>query len=236
VRTSKEREYFRSSQAHNTVSVDGSAQSVPGSAFSWVYIGQTRQRSNAETPSVSSITGEHTGFFRLSDPVRHVRTFVLRKSEGLRKDLFPYLLVLDHFNATEIHHYTLHWQYSPQCAVVEDCRKVIIFDGVGKRLAVMSMMIEGQGQISPLANTLEEGWASHCYGQREPAPRLIGKCVKKGSFTVITVLVPYKGTDSQRALRAFALDLEAIREDVGVEAKETLRDLPGWLSGDLYSN
>lgn len=71
------RQYFRSTRAHNTISVDEADQSTMIGLFMW------GQRANAQCthwdpdPRCTSVAGQHDGFTRLPDPVTHTRRLEL---------------------------------------------------------------------------------------------------------------------------------------------------------------
>ena len=69
-----DRDRFRSSLVHNTVSVDGQSSSVSSGPFSWSHVASVRAREWVTQPRFDFLEGEHDGFQRLADPVRHVRS------------------------------------------------------------------------------------------------------------------------------------------------------------------
>lgn len=95
------RRYFRSTAAHNTVRVDGRDQADYAGPFLWAshadgHLDVLQERSDAFT-----VAGEHEGYRRLPDPVRHQRTVRFRAGAGYR--------IEDRLSATGPHHYELFW-------------------------------------------------------------------------------------------------------------------------------
>jgi hypothetical protein len=56
------RDWFRRSQAHNTVSIDGESSSDPAGAFSWNTIAECRLRQWISNDRFDFVSGEHDGF------------------------------------------------------------------------------------------------------------------------------------------------------------------------------
>jgi hypothetical protein len=75
------RDAFRSTAAHNTLVVDGQDQSTPRDRMSWVHKAQSRAHRWVTTPWFDLADGEHDGYCRLADPVRHRRTIAFVKPD-----------------------------------------------------------------------------------------------------------------------------------------------------------
>ena len=148
------RRYFRSTGAHNTVTVDGLDQAVQETAFMWRQPFNSTLVRSESAPGVYRALARHDGYARLPGKVVHWRGFVL-KSTG-------FLLVWDHLDGVGAHHLELRWHTGGVAAhtggtwlLGEDT--VLDIDG-GEQTVV-------QGQTDPLA-----GWRSPVYGIRQPAP------------------------------------------------------------------
>ncbi|MCU1272467.1 MAG: putative Heparinase family protein [Acidobacteriaceae bacterium] len=100
-----ERNLFRGTAMHNTLTVDGQDQAEPDDPFSW------KQEIGAKTErwivgeTFDLIIGSHSGYSRLPDPVTHRRWIV-----GLRSGAF---LVRDVIEGEGEHRLELSWQLSP---------------------------------------------------------------------------------------------------------------------------
>ncbi|HEX4468496.1 MAG TPA: heparinase II/III family protein, partial [Gemmatimonadaceae bacterium] len=69
-----DREYFRGSAAHNTVTLDERSSAEPGeSVFNWQSVPQSRATAWVTTPIFDFFKGEHDGFRRLASPAMHSR-------------------------------------------------------------------------------------------------------------------------------------------------------------------
>jgi hypothetical protein len=69
----KERQAFRGTRAHNTLAVDGLDQAQPEGPFAWSSLAVTRAEGWIPAPSFSFFSGSHSGYERLTRPVRHRR-------------------------------------------------------------------------------------------------------------------------------------------------------------------
>jgi hypothetical protein len=71
-----ERDTFRGTRYHNTMTVDGIDQAQPEGPFSWSSIPATKVESYISAPTFTYFVASHSGYERLVQPVRH-RRFVL---------------------------------------------------------------------------------------------------------------------------------------------------------------
>lgn len=193
------RDWFRSSHAHNTVTVDGESSSVPNGAFSWkTQAGCSLQRwmSNERFDFVS---GRHDGFMRLSDPA-----MVTREILFLKRD---YWIIRDVLSSANPHRVDLwfHFDASPDAESMLDIRCL------------------GEGQWVE-----EEAFVSHCYGQKEPAKAgRFSVTVKGGGDDVITFLLPQQAGVEWKVAeiqaeggRAFEVSVGNTRDIVMIRAGE----------------
>ncbi len=67
------RRYFKSTRAHNTVTVDGMDQANQASGFIWTRAYESRVVDRVEDGGGFSIEAQHNGYCRLECPVRHFR-------------------------------------------------------------------------------------------------------------------------------------------------------------------
>jgi len=145
------RRYFRSTRAHNTVTVDGLDQAVQESAFMWSCPYDTRlvASSGSQVDVVGRILMRHDGYRRIN--VIHWRA-VLLKRNGL-------VLVWDRLEGQGEHEFELNWHLGS---------KLLSSGPDGDELAFGNdyrIVVQGgrsslhKGEIDP-----PSGWQSHCYG------------------------------------------------------------------------
>ncbi len=145
---------------HNTVTVDGKDQMTMLSRFTWTNWSKGRALKHDQ----NLWQGEHDGY----KPVSHKRTVM-----SLDGDRW---LVVDHLNASDSHHYALHW-------LLADFGIQKLASGYGVLLSHMDSklsdskfkiqlsLIQGNGNFSIVRAdpTSTRGWRSRYYGHKEPA-------------------------------------------------------------------
>jgi hypothetical protein len=90
-----DRDWFRSTRAHNTVEVDGQDQCEFWGAFRAAHMPKVRRLRLDVREEIVVVSAEHNGYRRLSDPVTHRRTFAWIPDAGL--------VVIDRLVSTEAH-------------------------------------------------------------------------------------------------------------------------------------
>jgi hypothetical protein len=109
------RDRFRSSNAHNTLALDGASSSVPGeSAFRWAQVAHARTKTWTTDARFDLFEGEHDGYMRLSPAAAGVTRGVL----FLKGD---YWVVRDRVESEGAHACELRFQFAADAApFVED--------------------------------------------------------------------------------------------------------------------
>ena len=163
---SQDRDQFRTSEAHNTITVDGQSQSIPAGPFSWSRVAGAKIRGFIAGNGYDYFEGSHTGYERLDDAVRHQRAILFVKADGEERGFeepSPYLVVRDTLVAEERHRYVITYHLAPGCSAIADGNRVIVSEPEGRRLNITVF-----GQSLPHASVVQ-GWVSRGYGRREPA-------------------------------------------------------------------
>ncbi|MBI3168596.1 MAG: heparinase II/III-family protein, partial [Chloroflexi bacterium] len=174
---------------HNTVTVDGKDQMTMVSRFTWTNWAKGRVLKHTD----DLWQGEHDGY----KPVRHKRTVM-----ALEGDRW---LVVDHLDAAESHHYSLHWLLGDGKYGVEELTpkeiipaKLLLINYMDSHLPSSKILIqagvmEGEGKSSivradPMST---RGWRSRYYGHKEPAISLMLEADQP--HTCFWTLFGYKG-------------------------------------------
>jgi uncharacterized heparinase superfamily protein len=187
------REFFRSTAAHNTVTVDGRSQSEPGGSFLWLDKARARLRDFRSDDAEGVFAGEHDGYRRLPDPVLHRRDIAWSGSG----DRFT---ITDTLIGQKQHSVCIAWHFAPSCEVAlhEEGARVITAGAVllfsvriagarSQRVAFRWALHRGQ------TNALH-GWHSGRFGRREPAASLLLHTDLAGTAQAITdIAIDYKG-------------------------------------------
>jgi alkylhydroperoxidase family enzyme len=153
------RRYFRGTSAHNTVAIDGEHQSVFGGNFLWL----AHAKAAAETFDISGGTqilrAHQDGYRRLSDPVRHRRTWRYHTDHSR-------LTITDEILCGGTHSLAIYWHFAPECTVTQrghtitaerdDVRVVLLCPG-----GLSPILVSGR-EKSPL------GWYSTGFDVKVP--------------------------------------------------------------------
>ena len=150
------RDWFRSSHAHNTVTVDDQSSSVSAGAFSWSTIAQCTLRKWITEELFDFVSGEHDGF----RPATVIREILFLKPD--------YWIVRDLLVSSGSHRVDIRFNTDPN--------------------ANLDLQCFGNGQLVE-----EEGWVSHCYGQKERAKTLTFAATLSGGESVYSFLFPSGG-------------------------------------------
>jgi len=157
------REKFRSTAFHNTVQVDGQEiNRLGGKGKMWTMYPDARPivRAWESTPAQDRFVGEHTGYTRLPDPVRHVREIIFAK-QPVRWE------ITDTLTGTAAHSLKGYFHLHPEVQVIagDSC---YILSGPGR----VSLKLEWKGP-EDIVWSVEDGWYSPSYGVRQPTKVLV---------------------------------------------------------------
>ena len=214
------RTHFRTTSAHNTVTVDDEPQSEPGGTFQWRLQARAHLRCRFEYPGVAYIEGEHDGYARLYEPVTHRRRVFYAGT---------YWALLDEFSGEGEHSFEAGYQFAPglrvsaagtgpdQCdvrvAARGEARLELIAFGSGPPKAYL---VEGSERPA-------QGWVSRRYGHREPAPVLRVRMRAKAPALFATLLFPsafFRGSVRQAVARRLEIGLEGLACEIRGECLE----------------
>jgi heparinase II/III-like protein len=183
------REYFRSTAAHSTVSVDGQSQAATAGAFRWQQRPAARVQRWTSTDTADVIDAVSDAYGRLADPVTHRRRVLFVKPR--------YWLIVDDLLGSAEHRVDVGFQFAP-LRVDGDGSWVRAHGRAGSGLLLRAFA------TAPLAADVIEGWVAPDYGRRRPAPFLRLSTVVRLPLRVVTVLWPVEHSDAP------APDVEAL--------------------------
>ncbi|MGA9772428.1 MAG: alginate lyase family protein [Blastocatellia bacterium] len=176
------RDWFRSTEAHNTVTVDGEAQSIPAGPFSWNHIANAKAREFIAGIQFDYFEGAHDGYARLSDTVTHARSLMFVKGRG--SQLPSYLIVRDDFKARGAHRYAARYHFDSGCLAEATANRVQAINSCDDKLGIFAF-----GSREPQAR-IEEGWVSRVYGKRNPAPVAVIETEGGGQQELMAFIIP----------------------------------------------
>ncbi|HEX6717465.1 MAG TPA: alginate lyase family protein, partial [Pyrinomonadaceae bacterium] len=157
------RDWFRSSHAHNTLTVDDESSSVTSGPFSWKSIARCTLEKWISHDRFDFVSGRHDGFMRLPDSVMVKRDILFIKGD--------YWIIRDSVTASEEHEVAVRFH----------------FDSPPGTESALEIRCFGNGRTIE-----EEAFVSHCYGQREPAKVSCFSAALSGRGEIISFLLPAK--------------------------------------------
>jgi hypothetical protein len=202
--------WFKSSQAHNTIVVDG--QDSSELADEWMFKTKAKSVLNcwSSTAGFDYVDGRHEGYHRLPDPVTHRRRALFIKPH--------FWLVLDELAAASHHVYDqyFHFATGAELSPADDLSFTAKYKN-GAGIVVKPLMRDGlrvqtyYGSVDPI-----QGWVSYDYAVRVPAHAV--RYTREGDRTTYfaTLLAPFRG--QPKPYRAEVLGEGAFRilgEDAG---------------------
>jgi hypothetical protein len=180
-----DRDHFRHSAAHNTVTVDGESASVSDGPFSWTYRADATAESWWTGGVVDRLVGSHPGFQRLSNPAMHRRSVYFVRGE--------YWLVVDTILTAGSHESTAHFHAALGARVTPLTRESAWIDAScadGPR----RLFFAAAGDVDSLE--WSEDWVSPSYGSRARAPYARVTSRGEGRRDLVTVLCPVLGEET----------------------------------------
>jgi hypothetical protein len=190
----EERNYFRGTAAHNTVTVDGESSSVPTSAFRWGHVARSRLAAWMSHPRFDYFEGAHDGYARLSEPAIHRRSVLFLKR--------GYWVIRDRIESSGSHRVSVHFHCAPGVTAQVDGDRDLILTGAG---ACSGTTLRIAGFARGLTLTRADGCVSPSYGVRAPATVCALTTEGDGQQEVVTFVLP--GGGGMSAERAAEIDV-----------------------------
>jgi len=186
------RDYFRSSAAHNTLTIDAQSSSVPAGPFSW---NETANASIMEWKSNARfdfLIGAHDGYERLAPaPAIHTRCVLF-----LKKD---YWVIRDRVKTGGAHDYGLNFHFAAGSEVALEENKGAISSPIERTDGEPGLQIVSFGESGEWR--CNEDWISSCYGSRTSAPVCTFSAKGAGPQEFFSFLVPRRASDALSHVR-----------------------------------
>ncbi len=99
------RDHFRTTAAHNTLTIDGRSASEPSNTFGWKTRAECERKTWISEEHFDFFEGSHTGYERLSNGAIHTRSILFLKGD--------YWIMRDLVETTGGHEYSLNFHYAP---------------------------------------------------------------------------------------------------------------------------
>jgi hypothetical protein len=196
--SAEKRDWFRSSSAHNCLTINGESSSVPGGPFSWEQIASCSQQDWISNKYFDFFKGQHDGYLRVNPDFSHVRSVLFLKNE--------YCIIRDQVEATGSKvdlwfHFAPEWLPVIGAGCDPEARTAIVEEQL-----VLTIFGGGTDIIS------EKGWVSYCYGSKQEATVCRYSTSVEGTTDVFTFLLPIKrGVAPPSVYQMAAIDGYAFR-------------------------
>ncbi|MDT7603944.1 MAG: hypothetical protein QOF61_1941 [Acidobacteriota bacterium] len=208
------RDHFRSTSAHNTLTIDGEPSSVPARAFQWKHVARSTLRRWINGSRFDLFEGAHDGYARLASPATHARTVLFLKTD--------YWIVRDAVETEGEHAYELRFHFAPgvEPSVEDDEGERVLRVREGGAVALELFAPDGAGEWR-----MEDGWVSRCYAQRERAA--VGVRARRGAGRqeFYTFVVPRAANELEGAAVSRVREVEAAGGRAFELRRGSLRDV-----------
>jgi Heparinase II/III-like protein/Heparinase II/III N-terminus len=172
------RNYFRGTRAHNTIVIDDADQSSMLGAFLWGARARARCLAWEPRADGGTVVGEHDGYTRLPDPLRHRRTLDLDGASRI-------LSVQDDLLGSGRHSVAMYFHLAEDCVLSEvgpNRYQIAVGGGavtleVDRRLTVQCL----RGSEHPIG-----GWVSRGYHRKTPTTTLVASGVSRGNVSLVS--------------------------------------------------
>jgi hypothetical protein len=184
------RDWFRSSAAHNTLTIDGESSSIPNGPFSWKHIAQAIPLQWISRAQFDFFSGKHDGYERMASPATHVRDILFLKAK--------YWIIRDRIFTGGVHRYDLHFHYAADAhpSISTEGRGIHERSGNLPGLEVFAFGLGGLWRK-------EEGWISPVYGKRSAAPVCTFTVEAEGAQEFLTFMIPRAARQDRASVSIF---------------------------------
>ena len=172
------RDWFRSSGAHNTLTIDDESSSVSDGPFSWKTIARSECSSWITEANSDYVVASHDGYMRLAEPAKHTRSILFIKN--------GFWVVRDFVETSGQHVLEARFHLHPRLKLSQSDDNTMRVIGENGDIPIL--------QISAFAEnielTRENAAVSECYGEKTMAAVLSVSVLAKGSAELVVFLLP----------------------------------------------
>ncbi|THF75347.1 alginate lyase family protein [Cohnella fermenti] len=206
------RHYFKSTRAHNTVTVDGQDQTPYVATQRWGEpVAECETLRWIDNPSFAFLEATHDGYLRLEAPVLHRRWTLLGKEAGV-------LVIVDWLEGdgerTLEQRFQLHPDASVELGGSEDGASPSARIGYPSTEVLVDLHWTTAG--SGFVVSEEAGWISRIYGEKEPNRVLSMSGTANGTTGIACVALPQLAAGGAPAARLEELSIDAERRSATV--------------------
>jgi hypothetical protein len=220
------RDWFRSSAAHNSLTIDNQSSSVPEGPFSWQRMGSSQCHVWIAQGRFDYLEASNNGYKDLPDPVEHIRKLLFLKGD--------YWIMLDQVRSAAEHQIQLWFHFDTGVASLSSKNDVYVVSENAHTTRLQLCVCPAGGEW-----TRERGWVSSCYGEKEEAP-LFGYTLTAGGATeLVTLILPHAPGGQLRPVVREIDATEGSAFEINVNGKHDLlllRGIAGETAGWVETN
>lgn len=174
----KWREYFRSTKAHNTVTMDDKSQSVAGGLFLWEKKADTEVLTWEPDDQGGVLVARHDGYAKQQVRAKHCRELALCDRQ---------LTVTDRISGEGTHQVEFRLHFSPRCRLMLEQYHCHVRWNGGR----LEIKLDERMHWSLLRGEQDAGWYSAGFNLKEPAFTLTGSLLTKLPIEIINLMEVY---------------------------------------------
>jgi len=170
------RDRFRSTEAHNCLTVDGQSSSMPNGVFSWRSIANAHALEWSDDGVKVLFRGEHDGFERIG----------VNYQRDVEFDRGGPLVVTDFVVSNDPKTFVLNFILAPDFNAEVSLNSVKIIDTSfdDRPVAMIETEVTGAGRVRESCWAVDDWQVSHCYGSAVPTKRLRFTFLGSGTISV----------------------------------------------------
>ena len=186
------RDWFRSSPAHNTVTLDKQSSSIANGPFSWESTAHSDCLSWINDARFDYVVAAHDGFKRLPQPAMYKRSILFIKQ--------GYWVLRDQVESAGEHHLQAWFHLDSRMGKLHAQENTVL----------VNQLLQIAGFATNLGLKEERAWVSKCYGEKTEAAVIAFTVLAKNSKELVTFLLPNSAHVSELEAkngRAFKIEI-----------------------------
>ncbi len=203
------RNYFRGTQAHNTLTIDGSDQARITDRMGWDRFPEIRCDHFYSASSFDAVTASMRNHNSSAGKVTHLRSLIFNKANS-------YYILIDRLKSNENHDYRLNFHFDPSAHLKIEDAGAFCQNRDRELWLQVAGAVPGGNDIR-VSGQLATSYYSEHYGQLQESPYLSFSCNPYSDLVIATLLIPCRSSDQGEAWVKKKIELYAYKEGAAVE-------------------
>ena len=198
-----ERDYFRGTAAHNTVTVDDLDQADLYDTFKWINPMKVTLLESHMLRGFSYVTASHDGYQRLRAGVTHKRSVLATGSDGWT--------IIDQIEGKGMHSIKRHFNFHPGTELQQlGSQTIIAWDPIADNGLRFDFPSAESSQSNRIDITQTGLWSGQ-YGDAQTAPHLVVEAVSTPGLTLFAFVTPiFSDRESQLRMDKCQLNIHTL--------------------------